>query len=106
MVRVFDYITKVLFDFLNRRAFENWNSKTESDLRSQIVRFLDGVKGPDKLIERFKILKFERDETQKDRILLDIHITPYFPAKSFVVKLDGQKGEDDSTSWGTEYAQN
>jgi hypothetical protein len=105
VVRVFDYITKVLFDFLNRRAFENWNSKTESDLRSQIVRFLDGVKGPDKLIERFKILKFERDETQKDRILLDIHITPYFPAKSFVVKLDGQKGEDESTSWGTEYAQ-
>ncbi len=35
VVRVFDYITKVLFDFLNRRAFENWNSKTEADLRSR-----------------------------------------------------------------------
>lgn len=106
VVRVFDYITKVLFDFLNRRAFENWNSKTEADLRSQIVRFLESVKGPDKLIERFRIMRFERDENQKDRILLDIHITPYFPAKSFVVKLDGHKGEDENATWNTEYEQN
>lgn len=103
VVRVFDYITKVLFDFLNRRAFENWNSKTEHDLRSQIVKFLDNIQGPDRLIERFKIMRFERDEIQKDRIHLDIHITPYFPAKSFVVKLDGYKGEDEHTTWATEY---
>ncbi|WCT10467.1 DUF5458 family protein [Mucilaginibacter jinjuensis] len=105
VVRVFDYITKVLFDFLNRRAFENWNSKTEQDLRSQIVKFLDNIQGPDRLIERFKIVRFERDEQQKDRIHLDINITPYFPAKSFVVKLDGHKGEDASTTWNSEYKQ-
>lgn len=105
VVRVFDYITKVLFDFLNRRAFENWNSKTEKDLRSQIVKFLDKIQGPDRLIERFKIMRFERDETQKDRINLDIHITPYFPAKSFLVKLDGHKGEDESTTWESAYDQ-
>lgn len=105
VVRVFDYITKVLFDFLNRRAFENWNSKTEQDLRSQIVKFLDNIQGPDRLIERFKILRFERDEVQKDRIHLDINITPYFPAKSFVVKLDGHKGDDGNTSWETDYKQ-
>jgi hypothetical protein len=105
VVRVFDYITKVLFDFLNRRAFENWTSKTEKDLRSQIVKFLDKIQGPDRLIEHFKIMRFERDETQKDMIHLDIHITPYFPAKSFLVKLDGQKGEDEETTWNSEYAQ-
>jgi hypothetical protein len=105
VVRVFDYITKVLFDFLNRRAFENWNSKTEQDLRSQIVKFLDNIQGPDRLIERFKIMRFERDEVQKDRIHLDIHITPYFPAKSFVVKLDGHKGDDENTTWNTAYDQ-
>lgn len=105
VVRVFDYVTKVLFDFLNRRAFENWTSKTEKDLRSQIVKFLDSIQGPDKLIERFKIMRFERDENQKDKIHLDIHITPYFPAKSFMVKLDGYKGEDESTTWNSEYNQ-
>lgn len=104
VVRVFDYITKVLFDFLNRRAFENWTSKLEGDLRSQIVKFLDGIQGPDRLIEKFKILKLEQDPNQKDRVLIDIHITPYFPAKSFVVKLDGQKG-DDGTAWNSEYKQ-
>lgn len=104
VVRVFDYITKVLFDFLNRRAFENWTSKLEADLRSQIVKFLDGIQGPDRLIEKFKVLKLEQDPKQKDRVLIDIHITPYFPAKSFVVKLDGQKG-DDGTAWNSEYKQ-
>lgn len=104
VVRVFDYITKVLFDFLNRRAFENWSSKTERDLRGQIIKFLDDVQGPDRLIEKFKIERFERDPSQKDRIFLDIHITPYFPAKSFVIKLDGTKGDDDAT-WKSEYEQ-
>ncbi len=104
VVRVFDYITKVLFDFLNRRAFENWSSKTERDLRGQIVKFLDGVQGPDRLIEKFKIVRFERDPNQKDKIFLDIHLTPYFPAKSFVIKLDGTKGEEDTT-WNSEIEQ-
>jgi hypothetical protein len=105
VVRVFDYITKVLIDFLNRRAFENWTSLTEKDLRSQIVKFLDSIQGPNKLIESFKIMRFERDENIKDKINLDIHIVPYFPAKSFIVRLDGQKGEDAETTWASEYAQ-
>ncbi|MDH6311111.1 hypothetical protein M2451_003975 [Dysgonomonas sp. PFB1-18] len=104
VVRTFDYIMKVLFDFLNRRAFENWSSKTERDLRGQIIKFLDGVQGPDRLIEKFKIVRFERDPNQKDRIYLDIHITPFFPAKSFVIKLDGTKGEEENT-WNTDVEQ-
>ncbi|MGL4227605.1 MAG: DUF5458 family protein [Tannerellaceae bacterium] len=104
VVRVFDYITKVLFDFLNRRSFENWNSKTERDLRGQIVKFLDSVQGADRLIEKFKIVRFEQDPNQKDRIYLDIHMTPYFPAKSFVIKLDGTKG-DDGAEWNSDYEQ-
>ncbi|MDR2805006.1 MAG: DUF5458 family protein [Dysgonamonadaceae bacterium] len=104
VVRVFDYIMKVLFDFLNRRAFENWSGKTERDLRGQIIRFLDSVQGPDRLIEKFKIHRFERDPDQKDRIFLDIFITPYFPAKSFVIKLDGTKGEEEN-KWQTDIEQ-
>ncbi|MCV6629616.1 MAG: DUF5458 family protein [Flavobacteriaceae bacterium] len=106
VVRVFDHITKVLFDFLNRRAFENWTTRTESDLRSQIVKFLDGIQGPTKLIERFKVVRIEQDRNQKDRVLLDIHITPYFPAKSFVIQLDGHKGDGpENAVWNSEYVQ-
>ena len=104
VVRVFDYVTKVLLDFLNRRAFENWTSKNEDDLRQQIVKFLDGIKGADKLIEKFKIVRFEQDKNQKDRVWLDIRLTPYFPAKSFVIKLDGHKG-DEGNEWDAKYEQ-
>ena len=106
VVRVFDYITKVLMDFLNRRAFENFNANTKKDLQSQIVKFLDSITGPKSLIENFTIKRFEQDPNQKDRIYLDIHMTPYFPAKSFMIKLDGQKGDSaDGVNWNSNYAQ-
>ncbi|MCW3092361.1 MAG: hypothetical protein JWP81_3430 [Ferruginibacter sp.] len=104
VVRVFDYVTKVMMDFLNRRAFENFNANTRKDLMNQIVKFLDSITGPDKLIEDFTIRRFEQDPIQKDKIHLDIHMKPYFPAKNFMIKMEGQKG-DDGTEWDTEYAQ-
>ena len=104
VVRVFDYVTKVLMDFLNRRAFENFNTKTRKEIQGQIIRFLDSITGPGKLIEKFSIKRFEQDRNQKDRIYLDIHMTPYFPAKNFMIKMDGQKG-DDGNEWDTDYEQ-
>lgn len=106
VVRVFDYITKVLFDFLNRRAFENWTTRTEADLREQIVKFLDSVKGPNRLIERFRVMKIEQDPKQKDHVLLDLHVTPFFPAKSFIIQLAGHKGDGpEEAVWESEYRQ-
>ena len=104
VVRVFDYVTKVLMDFLNRRAFENFNARTRKELMNQIVKFLDNITGPDKLIEDFTIKRFEQDPNQKDRVYLDIHMKPYFPAKNFMIKMDGQKG-DNGTEWDAEYEQ-
>jgi len=102
VVRVFDYVSKVLMDFLNRRAFENFNSKTRKNILSQIVKFLDEITGPEKLIEDFDIKRFEQDPNQKDRIFIDIRLKPYFPAKNFLIKMEGQKG-DEGTEWDTEY---
>lgn len=104
VVRVFDYVTKVLMDFLNRRAFENFNAKTRKEILNQVVKFLDNVTGPEKLIEDFEIKRFEQDPNQKDRIFLDIRLKPYFPAKNFLIKMDGQKG-DEGNEWDTEYAE-
>ena len=104
VVRVFDYVTKVLMDFLNRRAFENFDYQTQKELKGQIGKFLNSVAGPGKLIEDFTIKRFEQDPNQKDRIYLDIHMTPYFPAKNFMIKMDGQKG-DDGTEWDSSYDQ-
>lgn len=104
VVRVFDYVTKVLMDFLNRRAFENFNIKTKKEIQSQIVRFLDSITGPGKLIESFTIKRFDQDPVQKDRIYLDVSMRPYFPAKNFMIKMDGQKG-DDGNDWDSKYEQ-
>ena len=104
VVRVFDYVTKVLMDFLNRRAFENFNTRTRKEILGQIGRFLEGITGPGKLIEDFAIKRFEQDPVQKDRIYLDINMKPYFPAKNFMIKMDGQKG-DDGNDWDSKYDQ-
>jgi hypothetical protein len=104
VVRVFDYVAKVMMDFLNRRAFENFNGNTRKELNGQIVKFLDGITGPNKLIENFTITRFEQDPVQKDKIYLDIYLKPYFPAKTFMIKLEGQKG-DDGNEWSSEYEQ-
>jgi len=101
---VFDYVTKVLMDFLNRRAFENFTAVTRKEIMNQIVRFLDSITGPGKLIENFEIRRFEQDPVQKDRVHLDIHMKPYFPAKNFLIKMDGHKG-DEGNQWETEYEQ-
>jgi hypothetical protein len=106
VVRVFDYVTKVMMDFLNRRAFENFNATTRKDLMEQIVKFLDGITGPNNLIEDFAISRFEQDHLQKDKIHLDIRLKPYFPAKNFLIKLEGQKGDEGkNTEWASEYEQ-
>ena len=104
VVRVFDYVTKVLMDFLNRRAFENFTATTRKDIMNQIVQFLDSITGPKNLIENYEIRRFEQDPKQKDRIYLDIHMKPYFPAKNFLIKMDGHKGTD-ANEWDTEYEQ-
>ncbi|SHL70846.1 hypothetical protein SAMN05444266_104481 [Chitinophaga jiangningensis] len=104
VVRVFDYVTKVLIDFLNRRAFENFSANTRKDLQRQIIQFLDGITGPERLIEDFEIRRFEQDTRDKDTIHLDIFLKPYFPARNFLIRMDGHKGEHNN-EWDTNYEQ-
>jgi hypothetical protein len=102
VVMVFDWVGKVVTDFLNRAAFQNANAKMLQDYRTQIVNFLNSIKGNGKLIKNFAVKKFEIDPTQKDRILVHIVLDPYFPAKSFAIKMDGTSGEGvDNYVWNT-----
>lgn len=104
MVRLFDYISKCLMDFLNRRAFEIFNVKTEENVRSQVVKFLESITGPSKSLDSFTLLRFERDADNKENIFLDIRLQPFFPSKPFVLKMLGNRG-DDGNGWNTEYSQ-
>jgi len=102
VVRVFDYLTKVLMDFFNRRTFENFNAKVRKELMAQVVDFLDQNVGPNKLIDSFVIKKFEQDANDKNRIHLDLRIEPYFPSKSFALKMDFEATNEDK-KWDTSY---
>ena len=104
VVRVFDFIAKVLMDYLNQRTFENFNSKTRQELAGEIVYFLDSKTGAGNLIENFSIKKFEPDPKQKDRIQVQIHLEPYFPAKNFVLNMDTKIG-DTGNLWKASYTQ-
>ena len=81
-----------------RRRVQSWLY----DLASKLTLYYSVLKY--KLIEKFSIERFEQDPLQKDKVYLDINMTPYFPAKNFMIKLDGQKGIDEA-AWKAAYEQ-
>ncbi|KAB1067323.1 type VI secretion system contractile sheath protein TssC [Tamlana haliotis] len=106
VVRVFDYVSKVLIDYFNRKTFENFNVRTRKTLMQDIVDFLDRHTGPKKLIESFAIKRLEQDMQQKDRVHLELHMEPYFPAKNFLIRMDGKIGDSGkANTWEAAYEQ-
>ena len=103
VVRVFDYVGKVIIDFLNRQAFVNWTPKVQKDLSKEISKYLKSIMGSDKIIQDYKLMRLEQDPETK-RINIDLHLTPFFPAKNFMMKLGGTKG-DTAEEWQSEYAE-
>ena len=103
VVRVFDYVGKVIIDFLNRQAFVNWTPKVQKDLSREISKYLKSIMGSDKIIQDYNLMRLEQDPETK-RIFIDLHITPFFPAKNFLLKLGGTKG-DTAEEWQSEYAE-
>jgi hypothetical protein len=103
VVRVFDYVAKVIIDFLNRQAFVNWDAQVERDIKMEIARFLGSIKGHGKIIETFQVVDVTQDPESKV-IHLDVHITPFFPAKSFLLRLGGTKGQT-AEEWKAEFSE-
>jgi hypothetical protein len=103
VVRVFDYVGKVIIDFLNRQAFVNWDAMVERDIKTEISRFLGSIQGHGKIIETFQVVDLIQDPETKV-IHLDIHITPFFPAKSFLLRLGGTKGQT-AEEWKAEFSE-
>ena len=101
IVRVFDWIGKVFSSFVDGEAFKMWNSKLASDLRQQVIDFLEDYKGPGKLIEGYSNPKITRDEKTKD-INIEIELKPFFAAKNFYIKLTGHNGDNGITEWSNE----
>jgi len=91
IVRVYDYLSKVLVDFCNRRAFENFDSKTEREFRNQITQYLEGKKWDDKIIENYELITFKKEN---DKVIIEIALEPKYPAVSFKINLEAEKDGD------------
>jgi hypothetical protein len=93
VVRTFDWLTKVLMDYLNRKVFTNISVNEEMAINKEISSFMDKCVREFKFLEKFGKVEVKRDPTQRDKVHVYIHATPYFPAKNFVLRLDGKSGD-------------
>jgi hypothetical protein len=91
IVRVYDYLAKVIVDFCNRRAFENFDSKTQREFNNQLTQYLEGKKWDDKIIEDYKLYDVKK---VGDTVTIEMDITPKYPAVNFKINLEAEKEGD------------
>lgn len=101
VVRVLDWICKVLQHMINARALMNWNITVRTELRERIIDFLDDYKGYNdvtKLIESYNIKKLEQESVTKD-IRLVIGMKFHYRIHSIVLELTWRYDNIDGPMW-------
>ena len=88
IVRVFDWIKKVLMNYVHEIALENWDPYTSpKKLKDKIQDFLNHYQGYQNFFSKYK-LGDPRQDPKTKIVSVDISITPFFAAKNFVIKLE------------------
>lgn len=93
VVRTFDWLTKSLMDYLNRMLFTNISSNNEREIHQEVAKFFYKCQQQG-ILEKYSHIEVKRDPTQKDRVIVKIHATPFFPARNFVINLEGKGGDE------------
>lgn len=98
IVRVFDWVKKVLMNFVHEVALENWDPyNSPKNLKAKIQAFLNDYKGYGNLFQNYEIKEPTQDPDTK-RITCDISLTPFYSAKNFIIKVAADKHAKDATS--------
>lgn len=91
IVRVFDWVKKVLMNFVHEVALENWDTyNSPKNLKAKIQDFLNQYKGYGNLFQDYEIGNPVQDPETKN-ISVDISLTPFYAAKNFVLKVSANK---------------
>lgn len=91
IVRVFDWVKKVLMNYVHEVALENWDPyNSPKNLKAKIQAFLNEYKGYGNLFQNYEIKEPVQDPVTK-RITCDISLTPFYSAKNFVIKVAADK---------------
>lgn len=93
IVRVFDWVKKVLMNFVHEVALEIWDPfNSPQQLKDKIQTFLNQYQGYGNLFQKYNIAMPTQDPVTK-RISVDIELTPYYAAKNFTIKLSADKND-------------
>lgn len=76
-IRVFNWIGKVIKNFVQDKAYMFWDSRLKYELRNEILDFLNDYKGDENLIEDFRVKKIDQDIKTKD-INVQVELKLYF----------------------------
>ncbi len=100
IVRVFDWVKKVLMNFVHEVALENWDPyNSPKNLKSKIQEFLNMYKGYGNLFQNYEIGEPRQDPVTK-QITCDITLTPFYAAKNFVIKVAADKKDKEAALAG------
>jgi len=93
IVRVFDWVKKVLMNYVHEVALENWDPyNSPKNLKAKIQAFLNQFKGFGNLFSDYEIGTPSQDPVTKN-ISVDISLTPFYAAKNFVIKVAASKSD-------------
>ena len=96
IVRVFDWVKKVLMNFVHEVALENWDPyNSPKNLKAKIQEFLNMYKGYGNLFQNYEIGEPRQDPVTK-QITCDITLTPFYAAKNFVIKVAADKKDKEA----------
>lgn len=93
VVRTFDWLTKSLMDYLNRMLFINISTNAQMDIHKEVAKFFFNCQKSG-ILEKYGKVDIKRDPKEKDRVWVKVHATPFFPARNFVINLEGKSGDD------------
>ena len=97
IVRVFDWVKKVLMNFVHEVALENWDPyNSPKNLKAKIQEFLNQYKGFGNLFQNYEIGEPRMDPVTK-QVTCDITLTPFYAAKNFVIKVAADKKDKEAT---------
>lgn len=93
IVRIYDWVTKILIDYLNRKTFELFTPNNRKDIYKKIINFLDD------LVRSGVIKKFSRPEIKVDpkdptKIYVNVGVTPLYATRAFHISLIGEQDNE------------
>lgn len=89
VVRVFDWVSKIIMHFCNSEALIVWDAEVRHEMEKVISTFLEQYKGHGKLYEDYILKQIIQDKETKD-IHVNIEIRPFYAAKNFLIELTGE----------------